>query len=188
MVAELDVVMALGPALINSKGYGAPDVEEVCLRAYELCEAVGDVPQRVPALINLWSFLAARAQHREPLELSATILELAQAAGRDDLVLQASVCLGTSNALLGNLDVATEHLERAVDMYDAAAHASLRFDYGTDPGVIAFAYLAHLYVFLGDDARARAVGAVRGARAQPRAPVQRDVRPVLRGPASNPHR
>ena len=61
-VAELDVVMALGPALINSKGYGAPDVEAVCLRAQELCDVVGDVPQRVPALINLWAFLGARAR------------------------------------------------------------------------------------------------------------------------------
>ena len=154
-VAELDVVMALGPALINSKGYGAPDVEEVCLRAYELCEAVGDVPQRVPALINLWSFLASRAQHREALELSATIMELAKEAGRDDLVLQASVCVGTSNAFLGNLDVATEHFERAVGMYDATVHASLRFDYGADPAVIALAYLTILHVFLGDDARSQ---------------------------------
>jgi tetratricopeptide (TPR) repeat protein len=154
-VAELDVVMALGPALINSKGYGAPDVEEVCLRAYELCEVVGDVPQRVPALINLWGFLASRAQHEEAVELSATILELAEAAGRDDLVLQANVCVGTSNAFLGNLEVAREHFERAVGMYDASAHATLRFDYGTDPAVIALAYLMNLHLFLGDDARAR---------------------------------
>ncbi len=154
-VAELDVVMALGPALINSKGYGAPDVEEVCLRAYELCEAVGDVPQRVPALINLWNFLASRAQHREALELSATILELARASGRDDLLLQANVCVGTSNAFLGNLDVAIRRFERAVDMYDATAHANLRFDYGTDPAVIALAYLTILYGFLGDNGRSQ---------------------------------
>ncbi len=154
-VAELDVVMALGPALINSKGYGAPDVEEVCLRAYELCEAVGDVPQRVPALINLWGFLASRAQHHDALELSATIMELAQSAGRDDLVLQASVCVGTSNAFLGNLDVAIEHFERAVGMYDGSAHASLRFDYGTDPAVIALAYLTILHLFVGNDERSQ---------------------------------
>jgi predicted ATPase len=154
-VAELDVVMALGPALINSKGYGAPDVEEVCLRAYELCESVGDVPQRVPALINLWNFLASRAQHREALELSATIMELAEATGRDDLVLQANVCVGTSNAFLGNLDVAVEHFERALDMYDETAHANLRFDYGTDPAVLALSYLMVLHVYLGDEARSQ---------------------------------
>ncbi|MFZ4720598.1 MAG: adenylate/guanylate cyclase domain-containing protein [Ilumatobacteraceae bacterium] len=156
-VAELDVVMALGPALINSKGYGAPDVEEVCLRAYELCEAVGDVPQRVPALINLWSFLASRAQHDEALELSATIMDLAAATGRDDLVLQANVCVGISNAFIGNIAVSAEHFQRAVDMYDASAHANLRFDYGTDPAVIAYSYMGNLRVFLGDEAGARAL-------------------------------
>jgi class 3 adenylate cyclase/tetratricopeptide (TPR) repeat protein len=155
-VAELDVVMALGPALINSKGYGAPDVEAVCLRAQELCEVVGDVPQRVPALINLWAFLGARAQHREAVELADTIMELAQEAQSDDLLIEASVCVGVSNTFLANFDVALESFERIGALYDATTHESHRFEYGTDPAALALSYRALINWFLGNEERSRA--------------------------------
>ena len=154
-VAELDIVMALLPALVNSKGYGAAEVEDVCQRAYELCEVVGDVPQRVPALINLWNFIAARARHDEALTLSSTIMGLAEASGRDDLVLQASVCVGTSLAYIGRFQVALDYFDRALEMYDATRHASIRFEYGTDPAVLALAYSTTLNLFMGNDAGAR---------------------------------
>lgn len=154
-VAELDVVMALGPALINSKGYGAPDVEAVCLRAQELCDVVGDVPQRGPALINLWAFLGARAQHHEAVALADTIMELAQEAQSDDLLIEASVCVGVSNTFLGNFDVALESFERIGVMYDAKAHESHRFEYGTDPAALALSYRALIHWFLGDEERSR---------------------------------
>jgi len=154
-VAELDVLMALLPALINSMGYGAPDVEATCLRAHELCEVVGDVPQRVPALINVWGVLCARARHQEALELSATIMELAHAAQSDDLLLEGSTCVGISNTFLGNFEVAEEHFERVVAMYDSTLHASHRFQYGTDPAAIALSYLAVIGSFRGDEMRCR---------------------------------
>jgi class 3 adenylate cyclase/tetratricopeptide (TPR) repeat protein len=154
-VAELDVVMALGPALINSKGYGAPDVEAVCLRAQELCDVVGDVPQRVPALINLWAFLGARAQHHEAVALADTIMELAQEAQSDDLLIEASVCVGVSNTFLANFDVALESFERIGAIYDATAHESHRFEYGTDPAALALSYRALIHWFVGNVERSR---------------------------------
>ncbi len=154
-VAELDVVMSLGPALINAKGYGAPEAEAVCLRAYELCEVVGDVPQRVPALINLWSVAAARARHEEAFALSATIFDLAKSARNDDWLLEGSMCVAISNFFLGNFDDAKENFERVVHMYDRTAHASHRFQYGTDPAAIGRTYLVLLEWILGDETRSR---------------------------------
>ena len=42
---ELDLQVALGPALMAVKGQGAPDVAHAYARARELCQQVGDTPQ-----------------------------------------------------------------------------------------------------------------------------------------------
>ena len=156
-LAELDVVMTLGPALIHAKGYGAADVEAVCMRAQELCAVVGDVPQRVPALISLWGFQSSRGRHGTALELSATIMDLAQAARNDDLLLEGNLCVGLSNVFLGNFEIAKASFERVVAIYRPEAHASHRFQYGNDPASIALAYLSTIHWFLGDEARSRDV-------------------------------
>jgi tetratricopeptide (TPR) repeat protein len=153
-LVELDCVMTLGPALINAVGYGASEVEEVCLRAQQLCEEVGDVPQRVPALINLWGFQCSRARHSDALALSATIMDLAQASGSDELLLEGNLCVGISNLYLGNLEPAKEAFERVLGMYDREAHAGHRFQYGNDPASIAISYLSLIHWFLGEDVRA----------------------------------
>lgn len=153
-LTELDVLMALGPALINAKGYNAPDVGEVCLRALELCEVVGDVPQRVPALINLWGFHCSRARLGEALALSATIMEFARAARSDELLMEGNLCIGISNLYLGNFEVAKDAFERVISLYDREAHASHRFQYGNDPASISLSYLSLIHWFHGEDTRA----------------------------------
>jgi len=154
-LVELDTLMTLGPALINAVGYGSSEVEAVCLRAQELCAEVGDVPQRVPALINLWGFQCSRARHDDALKLSATIMDLAQAAQNTDLLLEGNLCVGISNLYLGNFDVAKAAFERALALYDREAHASHRFQYGNDPAAIALSYLSLIHWFIGDQVRAR---------------------------------
>jgi hypothetical protein len=50
---ELDLQVALGLALRFTKGFGAPEVEHAYTRARELCEQIGDIPQRFPVLRGL---------------------------------------------------------------------------------------------------------------------------------------
>jgi predicted ATPase len=51
---ELRLQLAIGPALSAVKGWAAPEVERAYTRARELCERVGEPPERLPALIGLW--------------------------------------------------------------------------------------------------------------------------------------
>ena len=53
---ELDLQMALAPALMASKGYAAPEVEHTYARAQELCRQVGETTQLFPALRGLCRF------------------------------------------------------------------------------------------------------------------------------------
>src|SRR5262249_36541202 len=51
---ELDVQLALGPALIALKGATAPEVEQTSARAHAFCRQVSDTPQRFLTLWGLW--------------------------------------------------------------------------------------------------------------------------------------
>ena len=50
---ELDLQLALGPALIATKGPAAPEVEQTYARARVLCAQVGETPQLFPTLRGL---------------------------------------------------------------------------------------------------------------------------------------
>ena len=51
---ELDLQIALGPALIATKGQAAPEVEQTYARTRALCAQVGDTPQLFPTLRGLF--------------------------------------------------------------------------------------------------------------------------------------
>src|SRR5262245_3285033 len=66
---ELDLQMALGPALAATKGHAAPEVEKVYARARELCQRVGETPQVFPVLWGLWLFYNDRGELQTSHEL-----------------------------------------------------------------------------------------------------------------------
>ena len=53
---ELALQITLGPALMATKGWSAPEVERAYMRAHELCRQVGETPDLFPALWGLWLF------------------------------------------------------------------------------------------------------------------------------------
>ena len=75
---ELDLQVALGPALMATKGQGAPEVEQTYARARELCQQVGDTPQLFPTLRGLWRFYQGRGALLTARELGEQLLRLAQ--------------------------------------------------------------------------------------------------------------
>src|SRR5262249_60884056 len=62
---ELVLQTLLGPALIVSKSFAAPEVAQAYTRARELCQQIGDTPQLFPALRGLWQVYLSRAELRE---------------------------------------------------------------------------------------------------------------------------
>ena len=53
---ELTFHTTLGPALMATKGYGAPEVGQVYSRARELCPQVGETPELFTVLWGMWLF------------------------------------------------------------------------------------------------------------------------------------
>ena len=133
---ELMLQVALGAPLMATKGFAAPEVENVYLRARELCEQVGETPELFPVLYGLLAFYFARAEHKRAHELGEQMLRLAQSRQDPALLMVAHLVMGAILFFLGELTPARTHLEQGSALYDSPQHHSLAFIYGSvDPGV-----------------------------------------------------
>jgi class 3 adenylate cyclase/predicted ATPase len=163
---ELDLQIALGAALMATKGQAAPDVERAYARARALSRQVGDTPQVFPALFGLWGFYEAQGEISTARELAEQLLLLAQHLQDSALLLEAHHALGATFFWLGDVALARAHLEQGIALYAPHQHRALAFLYGEDPGVVCHAYAARALWFLGypDQALTRSDGALALAR------------------------
>jgi len=75
---ELDLQLALGPALMATKGNAAPEVEQIYARARALCSQVGDTPQLFPTLRGLCLFYRNHGAFLTARELGEQLMRLAE--------------------------------------------------------------------------------------------------------------
>ncbi len=152
---ELDLLAAIGPALIATKGYAAPEVERAYRRALELCEELGDTSRQFSALYGLWYFHYIRAELDAARSLAEQLVEVAK--GREDsgLDLGAHRSLGYTLSYLGELEASRICLERVITTYDPAVHGDYAFRHGgADPGAGALSQGAWTLWALGHPDRA----------------------------------
>jgi len=131
----LTLHIALGAALIVTKGQAAPEVEHVYTRARALCQQVGETPELVPVLFGLWRFYIARPQYHMAQELGETLLRLAQHAADPALSVIAHYTLGVTWFWLGALPAARQYLEADLTLYRPDQRRALVFRIGHDLGV-----------------------------------------------------
>jgi predicted ATPase len=132
---ELALQATLGPLLIATKGYAAPEVEKAYTRARELCRQVGETPLLFRVLFGLWAFYIVRAEHKAAYSLGEQLLSLAESQQDTTLLVEAHWALGASSFALGEVTSARAHLERSIALYDPHEHRPLAFLYGYDPGM-----------------------------------------------------
>jgi predicted ATPase len=133
---ELVVQMTLRMALMATKGPAAPEVEQLCIRARELCERVGEPRQLFPVLWGLWSVYNARGDAQTMRALGEQLLSLAQTLEDPDLLLEAHHALWPTLLSGGELAAARAHQEQGLRLYDLQRHRAHATLYsGHDPGV-----------------------------------------------------
>ncbi|MFS2199067.1 adenylate/guanylate cyclase domain-containing protein [Pseudomonas sp. Pseusp3] len=130
---ELTLLLALGPALMAVRGYGAPEVAATYTRALALCAQVGD-DSLFSTLLGLWSYYTLRTQYSTACELAERLLSIAQTAQDPDLLVEAHAALGQTLLFQGDLKNAHDHQERARVLYDPDRHRTHSITYGMDPG------------------------------------------------------
>jgi predicted ATPase len=152
---ELDLQIALGPALAATKGHAAPEVETTYARARELCQRMGDTPQVFPVLWGLWLFYDSRGELQTSHELGERLLTMAQFVQDPALLLQAHHTLGVTSFNLGEFAPAQAHFEHGIALYHPQQHRSHAVLYGGhDPGVCCLSQGACVLWFLGYPDRA----------------------------------
>ena len=150
----LTLHIALGAALLMTKGQAAPEVEHAYAQAYALCQHVGETPELFPVLFGLWRFYGARSQWHTARELGDTLLRLAQQAHEPALSVLAHWALGLTCLWLGALPAARLHLEEAITRYTPDQRDASMFRMGLDPGVACRAYVTMPLWLLGYPAQA----------------------------------
>lgn len=146
---ELLLKATLGPALIATKGFAAPEVEQTYGKARELCDQLGRSSQLFPILRGLLAFYSVRAEHQTTYKLGMQSLQLADEQHAPLLLLGAHFELGASLFCMGKFAQALEHLQKSFTFYDPqerTAHLAL---YGQDLGVSCLARTAQVLWFLG---------------------------------------
>jgi predicted ATPase len=148
---ELDLQVALGPALVATKGFAAPEVEQTYARARALCTQVGETPQLFPTLRGLCLFYQNRGLLTTSRELGEQLDRLAYGAarGRANAALEAHDTYGSTLFQLGEYAAARTHLEQGITLIDPAAQRTLAERYGWAPGVRCLVYAANALWCLG---------------------------------------
>jgi class 3 adenylate cyclase/predicted ATPase len=146
---ELDLLIALGPALMATKGIASPDVEQTYARALALCTQVGDTLQRFPTLRGLWRFYYNQGALATAQELGEQLMRLAQRVADPVPLREAHEALGMTSFFLGNYVAARTHLEEGIARIDPAAQRDVVLRHGEVPGVRRLAYIANTLWCLG---------------------------------------
>lgn len=146
---ELALHIAMGTALVATKGWTAPDVERTYTRAHVLGQQVGATPQLFPALFGLWGFYQVRAELLDGREVAEQLLTLGQGQSDSTLIMLGHRALGESLLLCGEVAASLVALEQSTGLFDSQQHRALAFHYGQDVGVTSRAHAAMALWLLG---------------------------------------
>jgi predicted ATPase len=151
----IDIRVDLGPSLVATLGFLAPEVEENYTLARKLCEQLGETPQLFPVLWGLARMHDIRGELRVGQRLGEQLLDLAHRAQEPQLLLEAHHEIWANLIMLGELTSARIHLEQGFALYDSRKHRHHAFLYGGhDPGVCCAYHSAEVLWLLGYPDRA----------------------------------
>jgi DNA-binding winged helix-turn-helix (wHTH) protein/predicted ATPase len=132
---ELRLLMTLGPALITTRTFAAPEVQQVYARARRLCQQAGEMPDIFPILWGLVRFYLVGSPVTTARTLAEEMLRLATRTADPDVLIHAHDSLGAASVDHGDFVVAHEQFEACRRLYDPERHRSHVFQYVQDPGV-----------------------------------------------------
>jgi predicted ATPase len=146
---EFTLTIALGTALMATKGWAAPEVGVACTRARALGQRAGDALQLFPVLWGLHGFYIVRAEYQEAREIEEQLLSLAQHRQDPIFLAEAYFALGICLFHLAEFAPACEHLAQSIAHYTPQQHRAHTSSCGVDIGVFSLAYVPHTLWHLG---------------------------------------
>lgn len=112
--AEIGLTSMLGRALLATRGYADPQVEQTFGRALALCESIGDAPQLFQLVVGLWMYFQIGGEFEHALTLAERLVRIAQSQTSAAKKLQAHYCHGFTLYMRGNLPESCREFEEAL--------------------------------------------------------------------------
>ena len=134
---EVEMLLALGSAIMATKSYAEPEIEATYDRARELCERLGNDSRVGLALAGLSIYYINRGETLLGATMAERVLAIALARGDDTLELLGRVQLALARNNLGESKASLDHSLRAIEIYDPDRHRGIAQRFGTDQGVAA---------------------------------------------------
>jgi DNA-binding SARP family transcriptional activator/predicted ATPase len=147
---ELNLLVALGPPLMATQGYAAPDVGRVYARSRMLAELAGDTVSALPVLCGSFAFHVVKGEFAASQEIAARFLRLATGNQAEPAALATGLfCLGCTFFYQGRVREAEEKCRSSLEQYAARSAAGPYFGLGPELSVFCRSHLAHALWFLG---------------------------------------
>ena len=163
---ELDLQVALGPALFATRGYGASDVGRTLARGLALVEQLDQPDYLAPLLYGQWVFRNARADYKLALSFAEQLEQVGEARSDDAARLLGRFVQGYTRLQLGEITAARALCEQSDGMSNPAHRAVYAAVTAEDPHVVMIGVLALALTYLGyvDQGRAKINEALAEAR------------------------
>jgi tetratricopeptide (TPR) repeat protein len=146
---EVSLRLILGASLMATKGYAAVEVGSAYLRARELCQRIGDIPNSLEVLWGLWAFHTVRAELGTARAIAEEFLGLGERLPYAGIAMRGHLMMGVTLLHQGEFPLALEHLDKALSVYDHKLHRDDASLYAPNPGVAIRCHAAWTLWFLG---------------------------------------
>jgi class 3 adenylate cyclase/predicted ATPase len=133
---ELALQLAVGPALMSTRGHNAPEVEIAYQGARRLSERLGDDRTRFASVWGLWLSRGSRSKRAFRCELVNELFRAAERLGDRELLLEAHHAGWATDMSGAQYKSGREHVLTGLALYDPEQHRSHALTYGGhDPAV-----------------------------------------------------
>jgi hypothetical protein len=133
---ELALQLALGPALMITRGFNAPERERAYQAAQRLSDRLGDDRGRFASVWGLWFANGSNGSPAFRRELADELCRVAQRIGDRGLLLEAHHAGWATDISAAHYVSASEHVRAGLTLYDRDEHRSPALTYGGhDPAV-----------------------------------------------------
>jgi len=143
---ELEIQLALGPALVMDRGHSQAEVKVTFDRVLELGKA-GEVPKEIQLL--LWGFYNTRGEIRTSRSLAVQMVQAAEDARDLGFLVYAVQAVASSHFYSGDLETALHAHDKILELYPADLEHPLLDWMGWDPRVLALGELGQNLWFHG---------------------------------------
>ena len=153
---QIELQVSLAMAVMQTKGYAAPDTIASFNKARELiehAESLGEKPNDplslFMSLYGLWVSEHVNFNRDEALRLATRFLNLARAQEPGVALVIGHRLMGSTLMFAGEIVEARNHFDRAIEFYSAIEHRSTSLRFGLDTSVAGLSYRSHAQWLLG---------------------------------------